>query len=81
MKDNVPAYLESTIDAAPRYEKKGFKAVEKPSMIIAGMSEDGASVVYSIRNGRSISPSEFKEGMIYRYRTCSQWTTRTCPNV
>lgn len=24
MKDNVPAYLESTIDAAPLYEKEGF---------------------------------------------------------
>lgn len=46
VKDNVPAYLESTIDATPMYEKKGFKAVEKPSMILAGMSDDGAPVVY-----------------------------------
>lgn len=46
MKDNVPAYLESTIDAAPLYGKKGFKAAEKLSMILEGMTEDGAPVVY-----------------------------------
>ena len=46
MEDNVPAYLESTVDAAPLYEKKGFKAVEKLSMKLAGMTNDGALVVY-----------------------------------
>ena len=46
MKDNVPAYLESTIDAAPLYEKTGFKAAEKLSMILEGMSINGAPVVY-----------------------------------
>ncbi len=46
MKDNAPAYLESTIDAAPLYEKNGFKAAEKLSMILEGISEDGATIVY-----------------------------------
>ena len=46
MKDIVPANLGGTNDAAPPYEKKGFKAVEKPPMILAGTSEDGALVVY-----------------------------------
>ena len=46
MKDNAPAYLESTIDAAPLYERNGFKAAEKLSMILEGISEDGAPVVY-----------------------------------
>ena len=46
MKDNVLAYLKGTIDAAPLYEKKDFKAAEKLSMILERMTEDGAPVVY-----------------------------------
>lgn len=46
VEDNVPAYLESTIDAAPLYEKTGFKAAEKLLMKLKGMTEDGAPVVY-----------------------------------
>ena len=46
VKDNIPAYLKSTIDAAPLYERKVFKAVEKLLMILAGMTNDDAPVFY-----------------------------------
>ena len=62
MKDNVGAYLESTIDAASLYEKKGFKAAEKLSMILEGMTKDGTTVAYEetcfiFRPGDSVSTS------------------------
>ena len=93
VEDHVPAYLESTIDAAPLYEKNGFKAVEKLSMILASMTEDGAPVVYEetcfisrpsvsgSNDERTISPSNLNGGRTYRDRTGFQWTTRTCLNV
>lgn len=46
IKDKVPAYMESTAEAGPLYERQGFKAVEKISMLLEGIGKDGASVNY-----------------------------------
>jgi hypothetical protein len=40
-KENVPAALESTIDAAPFYENLGFKAEKQISMQLDGVGKDG----------------------------------------
>ena len=39
-KGNVPAYLESTLDAVPFYERLGFKTRDKVSIALKG------SVIY-----------------------------------
>jgi predicted N-acetyltransferase YhbS len=44
--DNVPAYLESTVEAGPLYERHGFKAVENLSMVLEGMARDSIPIVY-----------------------------------
>lgn len=40
-RDNLPGYLESTLEAAPFYEKMGFAAFEKISLryLVEGESE------------------------------------------
>ena len=45
-RDNLPAYLESTLNAGSLYEKHGFRAAESLSMVLEGMTKDGAPVVY-----------------------------------
>lgn len=45
-RDAVPAYLESTFDAVPLYERHGLRAAGKISMVLGGMVRDGAPVVY-----------------------------------
>jgi GNAT superfamily N-acetyltransferase len=45
-RENVPAYLEGTIDAGPLYERHGFKAVANLSMVLEGIIRDGEPVVY-----------------------------------
>lgn len=42
--DNVPAYLESTVDAAPLYERLGFTSVGSISMVLKG--GEGESIMY-----------------------------------
>ena len=42
--NNIPAYLESTVDAGPLYERKGFVPVETISMVLEG--KGGESMVY-----------------------------------
>ena len=42
--DNVPAYLESTVDAGSLYERHGFASAENISMVLAG--REGESVIY-----------------------------------
>lgn len=44
--DSFPAYLESTIDAGPLYERSRFKAAETLWMVLDGTGKDGAAVVY-----------------------------------
>ena len=44
--DSYPAYLESTIDAGPLYERHRFKAAETLWMVLDGTGKDGAAVVY-----------------------------------
>jgi len=44
--DQVPALLESTVDAAPLYRRHGFKAAESVSMVLEENSEDGTSIIY-----------------------------------
>ena len=46
VRERVPAYLESTADAGPVYEKQEFKAVEKISMLLDCVEQNGAEVVY-----------------------------------
>lgn len=45
-KDNVPAYLESTWEAGPLYERCGFKANENLSMTLQLQQDGGESLVY-----------------------------------
>ena len=45
-KDNVPAYLEGTVDAGPLYERHGFQAAKTISMALNGGARGGAPVVY-----------------------------------
>lgn len=35
-KGNIPAYLESTLNAVPFYERLGFKTVNKVSIVLEG---------------------------------------------
>ena len=44
MRDNVLAYLESTVDAGPLYERHGFASAENISMVLEG--KEGESVLY-----------------------------------
>ena len=46
MTENIPAYLESTVDAGPLYGRHGFKAAEDVSMVLEQILENGAPVVY-----------------------------------
>jgi GNAT superfamily N-acetyltransferase len=45
-RENVPAYLEGTIDAGPLYERHGFRAVANLSMVLEGIVKEGKPVVY-----------------------------------
>lgn len=42
--DSVPAYLESTIEAGPLYERHGFDSAEKIYVLLKG--KEGESVLY-----------------------------------
>ncbi|CAD6578678.1 MAG: hypothetical protein ASARMPREDX12_008937 [Alectoria sarmentosa] len=44
VRDNVLAYLESTVDAGPLYERHGFASAENISMVLEG--KEGESVLY-----------------------------------
>ena len=44
VRDNVPAYLESTVDAGPLYERHGFTSAENLSMVLEG--REGESALY-----------------------------------
>lgn len=44
--EHTPAYLESTFDAGPLYERHGFTPAENISMVLEGRSEAGESVLY-----------------------------------
>lgn len=46
-KENVPAYVESTLEAAPFYEKNGFVALETFSLDIKGLVEANGKEIYS----------------------------------
>ncbi|KAL9069691.1 MAG: hypothetical protein Q9161_005392 [Pseudevernia consocians] len=41
--DNIPAYLESTVDAGPLYERHGFAAAEKISMVLKGTENESVN--------------------------------------
>ena len=45
-RDDVPAYLESTLNAGLFYQRHGFESVKKLSMALDGVGKDGASIVY-----------------------------------
>jgi len=45
-KENVPAYLESTMDAGPLYRKLGFEPVQGMSMVLKGLGVNGAPLLY-----------------------------------
>ena len=45
-KDEVPAYLESTIDAGSLYQKHGFEAAETLSILLDSTAKDIAPVIY-----------------------------------
>ena len=38
--DHIPAYLESTVDAGPLYERHGFTSAEKISMVLTGTGNE-----------------------------------------
>ena len=44
--DSYAAYLESTIDAGPLYERHKFKVAENLSTVLDRIGKDGAAVVY-----------------------------------
>jgi len=44
--ENVPAYLESTMDAGPLYRRLGFEPAQKISMVLKGLGVDGAPLLY-----------------------------------
>jgi GNAT superfamily N-acetyltransferase len=45
-RDKAPAYLESTLEAGPLYEKHGFVAVEKLSLEIEVIEDDDGPEIY-----------------------------------
>lgn len=46
IKNNSLAYLESTIEAAPFYEKTGFTATANISLVLEGTAEKEGSEIY-----------------------------------
>ena len=46
IKDSVPAYLESTVDAGPLYQRHGLKAAGNISMVLEEVAEDEQPIVY-----------------------------------
>ena len=42
----MPAYLESTINARPLYEKHGFEVVEKIAMMLEGVEGEEGRELY-----------------------------------
>ena len=42
--DNVPAYLESTVEAGPLYERHGFSSAENIFMVLKGREDE--SILY-----------------------------------
>lgn len=60
--DNVPAYLESTVDAGPLYERHGFARAETISMALQGRDDGSESVLYEevcfiFRPGATTAPA------------------------
>ena len=45
-KENVPAYLESTADAGPLYEKHGFERVDTIDMLLDGNEGSAKAMNY-----------------------------------
>lgn len=46
MRENAPAYLESTVEASALYKRNGFTAVETIATILEGNGKDIESSLY-----------------------------------
>ena len=46
IRDNVPAYLESTVDAGPLYEKHGFERVDTIALVLPSNEENDKAINY-----------------------------------
>ncbi len=45
-RENVPAYLESTIEAGPLYKRHGFEAVETISLALKATEDEDLPTIY-----------------------------------